>query len=209
MPERLEPAHAQSGFQSWQALLSTLFGLAVITLIGVGIRQVLDLDPVPTDLSIPQQGPAWPSASRGKGEGGARNDAKQGGGGGMGGGASAGAGLGPGANLAVDDERNAQRQATRTRDAGHRPERVARVVVQIPRVASAIVRPAPVQSFAKTHPVRSRKPVSVRSLDPGGRGPDPYQIFTRLPAGRTIVSPSRQENAAANSGMFDGAPIAR
>jgi hypothetical protein len=54
------------------------------------IREVLDLEPVPQHLSIPRQGPLRPSASRGKGEGGSKDERKRGGagmgGGGMGGG---------------------------------------------------------------------------------------------------------------------------
>ncbi|MFT3790783.1 MAG: hypothetical protein QM741_06845 [Rudaea sp.] len=78
------------------------------------IRQVLDLDVVPGDVAIPKQGPARPSASggRGKGDGGAKDDARQGGGkggggmaagaGGLGFGAGVGSGLGVGS--AADDE---------------------------------------------------------------------------------------------------------
>lgn len=70
------------------------------------IRSVLDLDAVPRDVAIPKQGPARPSASRGKGEGGARDDAGRGGGRGGGGGASLGAGMGMGlgTGLAIDDD---------------------------------------------------------------------------------------------------------
>lgn len=66
------------------------------------IRQVLDLDPVPANLPIPRQGPARPSAARGKGEGGAKDDANGGGGKGMGGGMGGG-GMGSGANVSADD----------------------------------------------------------------------------------------------------------
>jgi hypothetical protein len=75
------------------------------------IRGVLDLDPMPADVSIPKQGPARPGAAArgGKGEGGERErGGKQGGG--MGGGAAAGAGMGLGIGLggstAQDDEKN-------------------------------------------------------------------------------------------------------
>ncbi|MGH8324483.1 MAG: hypothetical protein ACRETD_11910 [Steroidobacteraceae bacterium] len=68
------------------------------------IRQVLDLEPVPANQPIPRQGPARPSAARGKGESGAKDDAKGGGGKGMGGGMGGGAGMGSGAGLAVDDD---------------------------------------------------------------------------------------------------------
>ncbi len=66
------------------------------------IREVLDLEPVPTHLSIPRQGPARAPASRGSGSGSGKDDggkdgSKQGGGmGGGGGGASAGVGAGIG-----------------------------------------------------------------------------------------------------------------
>jgi heme exporter protein D len=69
------------------------------------IRRVLDLEPVPSSLSIPRQGPTRPgsSGSKGKGEGGAgKEDSRQGGKGGGGAGMGAGAGLGLGTGLAVD-----------------------------------------------------------------------------------------------------------
>lgn len=53
------------------------------------IRQVLDLDPVPKDVSIPKQGPTRPSAGSGKG-GGTKDEGKSGGGGGGGGGGGIG-----------------------------------------------------------------------------------------------------------------------
>ncbi len=56
------------------------------------IRGVLDLQPIPSHLTIPKQGPARTSPSKG-GKEGEKNGAKQTGGGGLGGGA-AGAGLG-------------------------------------------------------------------------------------------------------------------
>jgi heme exporter protein D len=69
------------------------------------IRQVLDLDAVPTHLAIPKQGPARPSAARGggKNEGGGKDGANQGGGkgAGAGGGAAAGAGAGMGMGLGL------------------------------------------------------------------------------------------------------------
>lgn len=73
------------------------------------IRKVLDLEPVPAHLSIPKQGPARPSAARGKGEGGAKDDARQGGAKGSGAGASGGGGMGAGGTSAVDDERDHHR----------------------------------------------------------------------------------------------------
>jgi heme exporter protein D len=62
------------------------------------IRQVLDLDPVPTGLSIPKQGPTRPSGSGGggKGERGVREEGKQGGDKGAGAAAGGGMGLGIG-----------------------------------------------------------------------------------------------------------------
>ncbi|MEO6689972.1 MAG: hypothetical protein ABIS07_00255 [Dokdonella sp.] len=69
------------------------------------IRKVLELDAVPTNLSIPKQGPARPSTARGKGDGAARDDAKQGGGkGGGGGGGGGGSGMGTGSSASQDDE---------------------------------------------------------------------------------------------------------
>jgi uncharacterized membrane protein YgcG len=77
------------------------------------IRQVLDLDPVPRDVSVPRQGPLRPSSPRGgsaRSEGSGRGGAGRGGGrGGGGGGAGAGAaggmaGLGVGSSLGEPDE---------------------------------------------------------------------------------------------------------
>lgn len=63
------------------------------------IREALDLDPIPTDLAIPTQGPARPSGSggRGKSESGKEGARQGGGGGGMGMGGGLGMGLGTGA----------------------------------------------------------------------------------------------------------------
>ena len=58
------------------------------------IRQVLDLEPVPTQLSIPKQGPSRATPSKG-GKEGEKNGARQTGGSGLGGGAG-GAGFGGG-----------------------------------------------------------------------------------------------------------------
>jgi hypothetical protein len=58
------------------------------------IRQVLDLQPVPSQLLIPKQGPSRATPSKG-GKEGEKNGAKQSGGSGLGGGAG-GAGLGGG-----------------------------------------------------------------------------------------------------------------
>ena len=78
------------------------------------IRGVLDLDPMPADVSIPSQGPARPGAARGggKGEGGERERGGGKQGGGMGGGAAAGAGAGMGLGIGIgggaeaEDEKN-------------------------------------------------------------------------------------------------------
>ncbi len=63
------------------------------------IRQVLDLDPVPSQLLIPKQGPSRATPFKG-GKEGDKNGAKQAGGG-LGGGAGGG---GPGAGLSHDEE---------------------------------------------------------------------------------------------------------
>jgi uncharacterized membrane protein YgcG len=83
------------------------------------IREVLDLDPIPSKVAIPNQGPARIAASGGKGQGGNKGGSEGGGGkggGGKGGGggggmggmggmaAGAGAGIGIGGHLADDDE---------------------------------------------------------------------------------------------------------
>jgi hypothetical protein len=70
------------------------------------IRQVLDLDPIPTTLSIPQQGPTRIPASRGKGDS-AGGGGKGGGGKGMGGGGAGGMGMGLGAGTAGDEGHDA------------------------------------------------------------------------------------------------------
>jgi hypothetical protein len=58
----------------------------------LGIRQVLDLQPVPSELVIPKQGPSRAISAK-AGKEGERNGAKQGGGG-LGGGGGAGLGGG-------------------------------------------------------------------------------------------------------------------
>jgi uncharacterized membrane protein YgcG len=79
------------------------------------IREVLDLDPIPTKVAIPNQGPARIAASGGKGQGGNKGGGEGGGGKGGGGGgggmggmggmaAGAGAGIGISGHLANDDE---------------------------------------------------------------------------------------------------------
>ncbi len=59
------------------------------------IREALDLDPIPSDVAIPSQGPARPSASGGR-ERGDRGEGRQGGGGGGGMGMGMGGGMGGG-----------------------------------------------------------------------------------------------------------------
>ena len=72
------------------------------------VREALDLDPIPDDLSISMQGPTRPSASGGGGKGaGAKDDGGRsggnGGGGGMGGGGG-GMGGGFGGGSSPDDD---------------------------------------------------------------------------------------------------------
>lgn len=70
------------------------------------IREVLDLDPIPANLVIPNQGPSRPGAGKADGKGEGRGQ-ERGGGKGMGGdmaaGAGAGMGLGLGAGIARDE----------------------------------------------------------------------------------------------------------
>lgn len=69
------------------------------------IREALDLGPIPSDLTIPMQGPARPSngGGRGKGDGG-RQGSGRGGGGGMGAGMGmGGGGLGMGGDDPLSD----------------------------------------------------------------------------------------------------------
>ena len=67
------------------------------------IRKTLDLDPVPSALQIPSQGPTRPSATgRGKGEAGGKEEAR--GGNGRGGGGGGGGGMGGGSNLDDEDQ---------------------------------------------------------------------------------------------------------
>lgn len=82
------------------------------------IREVLALDPVPADVSIPRQGPARPGTARGRGEAGAgaagAGGGRQGGGNkgmGAGGGMGMGVGMGLGAGLPLDDRQDPDRQA--------------------------------------------------------------------------------------------------
>jgi heme exporter protein D len=79
---------------------------AIVVSLRTFIREVLDLDPVPTALAIPQQGPVRPSApgsrSAGRSDGSAeRGDAKRGGGQGSGGGLG---GSGPGSGGDPEDD---------------------------------------------------------------------------------------------------------
>ncbi len=71
------------------------------------IRDVLDLDPVPAALTIPQQGPTRPASGGGKaggrGEGGREGGGRGGGGGGGGMGLGVGMGLGAGGVAAADE----------------------------------------------------------------------------------------------------------
>ncbi len=72
------------------------------------IREALDLDPIPADLVIPQQGPARPTASGGRDKP-DKAEGRQGGGGGgggmgMGGGVGGGPGLGSGPHHEDGDE---------------------------------------------------------------------------------------------------------
>lgn len=62
------------------------------------IREALDLDPIPTDLALPMQGPARPSGSGGRGKG-ERGGGSRGGGAGGGGGMGMGGGMGVGIGI--------------------------------------------------------------------------------------------------------------
>jgi uncharacterized membrane protein YgcG len=71
------------------------------------IRDVLDLDPIDGDVSIPRQGPSRPSAAAkagGKGGDGGRGDSGGGSGGGAGGGMGGGGGMGLGTASTDGDE---------------------------------------------------------------------------------------------------------
>lgn len=70
------------------------------------IRQVLDLDPIPASVTIPNQGPARPGGAKsekGEGRGQERGGGNKGMGGDMAAGAGAGMGLGLGAGIATDE----------------------------------------------------------------------------------------------------------
>ncbi|MCY1338105.1 hypothetical protein D3C81_1101990 [compost metagenome] len=79
------------------------------------IREVLALDPVPADVSIPRQGPARLGTARGRGEAGAAgagSAGRQGSGSkGVGAGGGMGVGMGLGAGLPVDEGQDPHRQA--------------------------------------------------------------------------------------------------
>ncbi|WP_447751661.1 hypothetical protein [Sphingopyxis fribergensis] len=70
---------------------------ALVTELRNFIREALDLDPVPADVTIPLQGPTRPSGSGGKGGGSARGE----GGGGSRGGGGGGGGMGMAGGLGV------------------------------------------------------------------------------------------------------------
>jgi len=77
------------------------------------IRRALDLDAIPSGLSIPPQGPARPGGGGGKSSGkndGNRDESRQGGGrSGTAGAGGAGAGMGLGAGMALGDETESRR----------------------------------------------------------------------------------------------------
>ena len=75
------------------------------------IRQALDLDPIPADLTVPMQGPTRSSGSGGRGKGGKDGQGAGGRGGGGGGGMGGGMG-GSGIGLGAADD---------TASSGHRP----------------------------------------------------------------------------------------
>lgn len=83
------------------------------------VREALDLDPIPPDLTISMQGPARPGGAGGGGKGGGKDDSGKGsggGGGGAGGGGTGGGGIGAavgiggGIAVAEDDSDRAHRR---------------------------------------------------------------------------------------------------
>ncbi|MEO8141616.1 MAG: hypothetical protein ABI617_03050 [Sphingomicrobium sp.] len=71
------------------------------------VRKALTLDPIPTGVEIPRQGPTRPAPGGGRGGAGGQRDGGSGGrgrGGGAAGGAASGAGMGMGIGLAADGE---------------------------------------------------------------------------------------------------------
>jgi uncharacterized membrane protein YgcG len=73
---------------------------ALVTELRNFIREALDLDPVPADVTIPLQGPTRPSSSGGRGGDSARGESGSGGGG-RGGGGGMGGGMGMAGGLGV------------------------------------------------------------------------------------------------------------
>lgn len=73
---------------------------ALVTELRNFIREALDLDPVPADVTIPLQGPTRPSSGGGKGGGSGRGEGG-GGGGGRGGGGGMGGGMGMAGGLGI------------------------------------------------------------------------------------------------------------
>lgn len=74
---------------------------ALVTELRNFIREALDLDPVPADVTIPLQGPTRPSSSRSKGGGAGRSEGAGAGGGRGGGGGGMGGGMGMAGGLGV------------------------------------------------------------------------------------------------------------
>lgn len=71
------------------------------------VREALDLDPIPSDLEIPMQGPTRPSGSPGGKAAAGKNEGGGGGaGGGGGGGMGGGGGGGSGAGVSADDDQH-------------------------------------------------------------------------------------------------------
>ncbi len=68
------------------------------------IRQALDLDPVPADVTLPSQGPTRPGSGGGRGRDGGSGSGRGGGGGGAGGGGGMGMGMGMGLGAAAGRE---------------------------------------------------------------------------------------------------------
>src|SRR6202012_4792386 len=67
------------------------------------IREALDLEPLPADLAIPQQGPARPTGSGGRDKA-DKSEGRQGGGGGGGAGGMGGMGGGMGGGVSLGSE---------------------------------------------------------------------------------------------------------
>ena len=76
------------------------------------IRSVLDLQAIPSAVSIPRQGPTRPVASKGRGEGG-KGEGRQGGGGAGGGAGMGAAGIGAGAGMGIGAAADPERDAAR------------------------------------------------------------------------------------------------